>query len=570
MTDKWKRPDSTASEIKLKETSDNGESSISEVEGKSSALAPVGDNSRAPGFTDMVEIASGASGTVYAATRIADGAAVAVKIFKKDLTPNSDAVRRFEHEVATLSKLSHPNIVRIMSTGVTADGESFMVMELAEGVSIRTLLETEGVFSPQKTAQIAREICRALEAAHAEGIIHRDLKPNNIVLDKNNRVKVVDFGIAKALGSSSDTITQYGAIIGTPNYMSPEQCLGDRVEQQSDIYSLGCTLFEMLTGNKAFDSLSPVEAIAKHVNADRSFIKARLAHTGAPVDLQKIIIKCVERESANRYKSISELEHDLSCVLLNKPLAFSTSAEPLPRPNSTAYALFALLPILLIGLMFTFSTLFTTPAPKAVPAPEAAAPHVVSKPFGMGKQVVIKSRDDGKVLFTDPTTTRLSEALVHAAEQKVSLSHADLRNANLIQMDLTSADLSSADLTGAQLIQAKLTDVDLHDAVLSGSRLTQATLMRVNLKNAKLDSSELGQCRAPGVNLSGADLSSSRMVQAGLQNASCIGTNFSYAELTQATFDGANCTNANFNGARVSQRQMRNCVMRGARISYER
>jgi serine/threonine protein kinase len=558
MTDKWRRPD---------ESEDLHSKDVSNTSGRASSLEPMQPENAlthqpstsaatlVQGFSDMVEVASGASGTVYAGRRATDGAAVAIKIFKKDLTPDSDAIRRFDHEVATLSKLSHPNIVKILGSGQSQAGESYIVMELVNGVSLRTILETEGVFPPRKAALVAREICRALEAAHAEGIVHRDLKPNNIILDDRNFAKVVDFGIAKAIGSSTDTITQYGAIIGTPNYMSPEQCLGERVEQQSDIYSLGCTMFEMLTGNKAFDSVSPIEAIAKHVNADRSFIKQKLVSTGAPTELQTIITRCLEREPAKRYRTITEVDHELSAFMLGKPLTFSHATAPNKQLNYALYATAAAIAI--FGLGWMNATVWKVPNPLASLST-------------LGAQVVIRSKDDGKVLFADPSAKDLKEAVVHAAERKISLSHADLRDAELTQIRLNSADLSFADLTGARLVQAKLTDVDLHNAILSGSRLTQATLMRVDMRNVKLDSSDLTQCRAPAINLSGADLSSVRMVQAGLENSSCVNTNFSYGMIGQANFDGANCSYANFTGVRTDHDQFRNAIMTGARLTYYR
>lgn len=187
-------------------------------------------------------------------------------------------------------------------------------MENVEGKNLRKLLSENGALETNRAATAAREVCRALIAAHERGIIHRDLKPTNIILDDRNIAKVVDFGIAKAVGSANDTITD--AIIGTPAYMSPEQCLNQRTDERSDIYSLGCTLFELLTNEKAFEAETAITALAKQINKDRSHLKPILDRHKVPPDLQNIVLKCLERNPENRYNTALELDHALSGYLL--------------------------------------------------------------------------------------------------------------------------------------------------------------------------------------------------------------------------------------------------------------
>ncbi|MBC7996371.1 MAG: serine/threonine protein kinase, partial [Leptolyngbya sp.] len=267
-------------------------------------------------------IGTGSTGVVYRARDIA-GTKVALKLFRKELVPDVEAVKRFNKEIGTLQKLSHPNIVKMLAHGNSESGAPYTVMELVGGKSIKQTLESGNVFQPQTTAAIMRDVCRALAAAHAETVIHRDLTPANIIVGNDNVAKVVDFGIAKAVGYSGETLTQMGAVVGTPAYMSPEQCLGNDVDARSDIYSLGCTMFEMITGIKAFNSNNPVEAIAKQMSDDRSHIPKTLESSSIPKDIQAIIIKCLHKKPEQRYQTVSELDHDLSAFVLSKPLPYA-------------------------------------------------------------------------------------------------------------------------------------------------------------------------------------------------------------------------------------------------------
>jgi serine/threonine protein kinase len=495
-----------------------------------------------PGYRIGEQIAEGSSGRVYKAHKESDGSAVAIKLFKKELVPDADALRRFGYEVETLGKLNHPSIIRIHSSGSTREGIPYIITELMDGLTIRQSIDANGVFEPKRAATIAREICRALSAAHAQSIIHRDLKPNNIIIDNQNIAKVVDFGIAKAVGSSSETITQYGAIIGTPAYMSPEQCLGQKVDERTDLYALGCTIFEMLTGVKAFNSATPVEGIAKQISPDRSHIKKLLRSTGAPQDLQTIVAKCVEREPIDRYTNVAELEHDLGCFVVGKPPSFAIANR---RAKQLAAVCIAAVSVLLLVCSGKAITYFSN-------APQPTTGYV-GQSFGAPPLSTTEIRDasNGKIIFSDPTATTMAQALQDASDRKVSLRGANLRGAHLTQSVIGSLDLSGADLTDAQLAQIKWTDVDLHNAVLTRANLASANLLGVNLRNAQLNSARLASCQAPSTILENANLSDADVTHANLERASCVGTNFTRARLSQANLDEADCTNANFSDANL-------------------
>ena len=201
------------------------------------------------------EIGTGGMGAVYLATHLGLERPVAVKIIRREFAGDADVADRFLREARTMAKLRHPHAAMIFDAGNLPDGRHFIVMEFVEGETLSQALAREGRFSATRAVEIATQICDVLEEAHRLGIIHRDLKPSNILLGKRG-ICVLDFGVAKVLASAESTATfastGSGQLIGTPRYMSPEQCLGQRVGARSDLYSLGVLLYEMLAGRPPF------------------------------------------------------------------------------------------------------------------------------------------------------------------------------------------------------------------------------------------------------------------------------------------------------------------------------
>jgi len=202
------------------------------------------------------EIGTGGMGTVYLATHLDLERPVAVKIIRREFAGDADVSQRFLREARTMAKLRHSNAAMIFDAGSLPDGRHFIVMEFVEGETLSQALAREGRFTFSKAVGIATQICEVLEEAHRIGIVHRDLKPSNILLGKRG-VCVLDFGVAKVLASSAESTATHastgsGQIVGTPRYMSPEQCLGQRIGARSDLYSLGVLLYEMLAGRTPF------------------------------------------------------------------------------------------------------------------------------------------------------------------------------------------------------------------------------------------------------------------------------------------------------------------------------
>ena len=235
---------------------------------------------------------------------------VAIKVLAPPFDRDDEFVERFRREARAAAGLSHPNIVAVFDSG-SDDGTHFIVTELVEGETLADRLR-DGPMPPPDAVAVAADIARALAAAHALGLIHRDIKPGNVMLLPDGRVKVVDFGIARAAGS--DTLTHTGVVLGSTAYLSPEQAGGQPVDERADLYSLGCVLYEMLTGRVPFRADTPIATMYRHVNED-----APPPSTIAPVqpELEDVVLRCLEKDPKRRFASAAELE----AALLAVPLA---------------------------------------------------------------------------------------------------------------------------------------------------------------------------------------------------------------------------------------------------------
>jgi serine/threonine-protein kinase len=232
-------------------------------------------------------LGKGGMGTVYVATRLHIGDTVAVKILHREFMKDPSIAERFRREAHAAARLKHPNAVGIYDFGVTSDGSTFLVMELLEGQSLRQVIKKQGALDLTTAAEIIRQVCAALEEAHRRNIVHRDIKPDNIILNttpSGHHVKVLDFGIAKLRDISTGTLTQTGTTMGTPQYMSPEQCLGQEVDSRSDIYSLGIVLYEMLCGATPFNATTPMGMAVQQVNNAPPSLCARSPRTTPAVE----------------------------------------------------------------------------------------------------------------------------------------------------------------------------------------------------------------------------------------------------------------------------------------------
>ena len=263
---------------------------------------------------------------------------VAVKILKDEYSKDDDFRRRFHAEGQAVAMLSHPNIVSVYDVS-TSNEADYIVMELIDGISLKQYMENKGVLNWKETLHFAIQISKALEHAHSRGIVHRDIKPHNVMVLKNGSVKVADFGIARVM-SKGNTLTKEA--LGSVHYISPEQAKGGRVDDRSDIYSLGTVMYEMMTGRPPYDGESPVAVAIQHINGG-----ARMPSTlnpNIPGGLEQIIMKAMALEPSARYSSATAMLHDmdefrkLPTLLFDYGTAVKGAVNRLQHSSQTAKA----------------------------------------------------------------------------------------------------------------------------------------------------------------------------------------------------------------------------------------
>jgi eukaryotic-like serine/threonine-protein kinase len=255
---------------------------------------------------------------------------VAIKVLQAQFARDPSFLIRFKREAQAAASLSHPNIVGVYDTG-TENGTHFIVMEYVDGRTLKEVIRAEGPLYPERAAEICQDVCSALVAAHARGLIHRDIKPGNVMLTPEGKVKVMDFGIARA--TTSESITQTAAVVGTAQYISPEQAQGQAVDYRSDIYSLGCCLYEMLTGTVPFTGATPVAIAYRHVREDPT--PPRMLNADVPAPLEAICLKAMAKLPDNRYQTAAEFQSDLERFRNGQPV----QATPLLDAAATTQAI---------------------------------------------------------------------------------------------------------------------------------------------------------------------------------------------------------------------------------------
>ena len=256
------------------------------------------------------KLGSGGMSTVYLALDEVLDRPVAIKLLHREISEEADQLERFRREARAAARLSHPNLVGVIDAGED-DGRPYIVFEYIEGRTLKRRLQEEGRLPVDEAVAYAIEIGRGLTAAHARKLVHRDVKPQNVLIDPDGRAKVTDFGIARSLESKGLTAT--GRVLGTTDYVSPEQAMGEDVDERSDVYSLGVVLYEMLTGDVPFQAETQVGVAMKHVNEPMPDVQAKRSEISAAV--AAVVDRATTKDPRDRYSTVAEMVRDLEQTL---------------------------------------------------------------------------------------------------------------------------------------------------------------------------------------------------------------------------------------------------------------
>jgi TolB-like protein/serine/threonine protein kinase/Tfp pilus assembly protein PilF len=365
-------------------------------------------------------LGQGGMGVVYKARQISLSRPVALKILPPHLSSDASFVKRFKREAQAVAQLDHPNLVQIFDI-VRARGLHFFSMQYVEGKTLDEVLKQRGRLNADEAINIVLQAAQGIEHAHKNGIIHRDIKPSNIIIDESGNAKVMDFGLARTAEERS-RLTRSGTLIGTLDYMSPEQCRGDEVDGRTDIYSLGVVLYEALTGRMPFEAPNEAALIHKIINEDPPDIQA--LNPNVPISLSKVIFKAMAKDKEDRYGEIGELIEDLrSCAAAVEPVKKTTPiATDMPpasvrRPYVSFAAIAAILVCLsMVGIIFLRrpkSEGPIRPETIAAPAEEKTYSSIAVLPF------VNMSADPEQEYFCDGIAEELINALAQLEDLRV-------------------------------------------------------------------------------------------------------------------------------------------------------
>ncbi|MBX3272089.1 MAG: serine/threonine protein kinase [Sandaracinaceae bacterium] len=414
-------------------------------------------------------LGQGGMGFVWEARDLVrDGLPVVLKTLRPELVDNEKTAERFTREAMASATMDHENVIRVLGHGVTRDYGAYYVMERLVGADLGRAMEAlGGPLSVARTFEIATQVAAALGAAHARGIVHRDLKPENVFLaDRGGRevVKVLDFGLARLL-DSGDKLTETGAVIGTPRYMAPEQCQGEKADPRADVYSLGLVMHEMLTGQQPYRALGTYEILGKKMFEDMPAPSALERPVVLDARLEAFVMRCLARNPADRpadgARMLEELVALREAVLsapttvasspppritapptlpsrppMTSPVATPASRPPARRSRAGLFAALAAVAVLLalgglgVGAYLLFGRPRVEPIPPPAPALAAPAPVAPPAPAPAGPRIEVTSEpagaevrtSDGRVLGVTPLPLRIGEDVADGASVEILLT----------------------------------------------------------------------------------------------------------------------------------------------------
>ncbi len=352
------------------------------------------------------ELGHGGMGRVYKVFDTDIKEKIALKILRPEIALDRNTVERFSNELKLARKISHRNVCRMFDLG-KSEGTTFITMEFVPGEDLKKLIRKSGQLGAGRAVSIAKQVCEGLAEAHHLGVVHRDLKPQNIMVDEDGNARIMDFGIARSLGGKG--ITGAGVMIGTPEYMSPEQVEGKEIDQRSDIYSLGIILYEMVTGHVPFEGDSAFTIGVKHKSERPRNPRELNAHI--PEGLSRLILRCLEKDKGNRYQTAEELRTDLEKVEQGLPTTERLAPKRKPMTSREITVKFnvrrVLVPAFIVLVLAVAAFLLWRFIPKKEKAPTAAA--TVKKSIA-----VLPFEDISAIKDQEPLAEGIPETLINA------------------------------------------------------------------------------------------------------------------------------------------------------------
>lgn len=346
-------------------TSDEKNNSTESDVSRSNVIENLGDR-----YEVQSLLGQGGMGAVYKVRDKELHKTFAIKVLNSNLVEDKSSLKRFEQEAQAARGLTSPNLVAVYDYGMGKKGSPYIVMDYLDGTSLDTVLADGGYLDVPRAEDIFVQICEAIVHAHSKSVVHRDIKPSNIMLTKGlnggDFVKLVDFGIAKVLPSqqkATQNLTQTGDVFGSPLYMSPEQCLGNKLDNRTDIYAFGCVMYETLTGQTPFAAENPIKIILKHIN-DQPKPFSSLGHGyNIPAQLEAVVKRCLEKDPDDRYQTADELLRDLQDLRDGKTIKLKKThnVKPVQGKQSTRKSLItttAIYVTLLAATIWTTNAIF--------------------------------------------------------------------------------------------------------------------------------------------------------------------------------------------------------------------
>jgi serine/threonine protein kinase/Tfp pilus assembly protein PilF len=356
----------------------------------------------------VTELGKGGMGRVYRVIDKKTAEEIALKLIKPEIARDKMTIERFSNELKMARKIAHRNVCKMYYLG-EEDGAHYITMEYVPGEDLKSMIRMSGQLSVGTAIKVAKQVCEGLEEAHRLGVIHRDLKPSNIMIDKEGNAKIMDFGIARSLHAKG--ITGAGVMIGTPEYMSPEQVEGREVDQRSDIYSLGIILYEIVTGRVPFEGDTPFTIGIKHkseIPKNPNEINAQI-----PEDLCRLILRCLEKEKEKRYQTSREVISDLAKIEKGLPTTERIGPERKPFTSREITVIFSLRKLVLPALIVIALAIIAVVAWRFIPKKKAAlAPKIENSVAVIGFENLTgdKSLDDLRKAIPNLLITSLEQS----------------------------------------------------------------------------------------------------------------------------------------------------------------